>query len=198
MEKKRNEAVERLLSGYRRYYTVTRFDGGFNPPPEEFKGICEAGKLTPPVLPGEICFVAVCEYYEKAERYFLFKANELYSTHQEEFIFLFSVKNLTKELFETCRDYAYEAGMELAHIGPGHMYTYITPVFVCETAEADAVKALEKTKIYKSFKFSFHGWMDFHVACFEASKHKLHFNHSGLCMKKNLEKVFKVAREDLL
>ena len=198
MEKKRNEAVERLLSGYRRYYTVTRFDGGFNPPPEEFKGICEAGKLTPPVLPGENCFVAVCEYYEKAERYFLFKANELYSTHQEEFIFLFSVKNLTKELFETCRDYAYEAGMELAHIGPGHMYTYITPVFVCETAEADAVKALEKTKIYKSFKFSFHGWMDFHVACFEASKHKLHFNHSGLCMKKNLEKVFKVAREDLL
>ena len=198
MEKKRNEAVERLLSGYRRYYTVTRFDGGFNPPPEEFKGICEAGKLTPPVLPGEICFVAVCEYYEKAERYFLFKANELYSTHQEEFIFLFSVKNLTKELFETCRDYAYEAGMELAHIGPGHMYTYITPVIVCETAEADAVKALEKTKIYKSFKFSFHGWMDFHVACFEASKQKLHFNHSGLCMKKSLEKVFKVAREDLL
>lgn len=198
MEEKRKEAVERLLSGYRRYYTVTRFDGGFNPPPEEWKGICEAGKLTPPVLPEEHSFVAVCEYYEKAERYFLFRANELYATHQEEFIFLFSIKNLTKELFETCRDYAYEAGMQLAHIGPGHMYTYITPVFICETAEADAVKLLEKTKIYKSFKFSFHGWMDFHVACFEASKQKLHFNHSGLCMKKNLEKVFKFAREDLL
>ena len=190
MEEKRKEAVERLLSGYRRYYTVTRFDGGFNPPPEEWKGICEAGKLTPPVLPEEHSFVAVCEYYEKAERYFLFRANELYATHQEEFIFLFSIKNLTKELFETCRDYAYEAGMQLAHIGPGHMYTYITPVFICETAEADAVKLLEKTKIYKSFKFSFHGWMDFHVACFEASKQKLHFNHSGLCMKKNLVKIF--------
>ena len=189
MEEKRKEAVERLLSGYRRYYTVTRFDGGFNPPPEEWKGICEAGKLTPPVLPEEHSFVAVCEYYEKAERYFLFRANELYATHQEEFIFLFSIKNLTKELFETCRDYAYEAGMQLAHIGPGHMYTYITPVFICETAEEDAVKLLEKTKIYKSFKFSFHGWMDFHTACFEASKQKLYFNHSGLCMKKNLEKV---------
>ena len=110
MEEKRKEAVERLLSGYRRYYTVTRFDGGFNPPLEEWKGICEAGKLTPPVLPEEHSFVAVCEYYEKAERYFLFRANELYATHQEEFIFLFSIKNLTKELFETCRDYAYEAG----------------------------------------------------------------------------------------
>lgn len=195
MEEKRKEAVERLLSGYRRYYNVTRFDGGFNPPPEEYKGICEAGKLTPPALSEEPSLVAVCEYYEKAEQYFLFKSNELWATHQEEFIFLFSIKNLTKELFETCRDYAYEEGMKLAHIGPGHMYSYISPVFVCETAEPEAVKALEKCKIYKSFKFSFHGWMDFHTACFEASKRKLYFNHSGLCMKKNLEKIL---REDLL
>ena len=195
MEEKRKEAVERLLSGYRRYYNVTRFDGGFNPPPEEYKGICEAGKLTPPALSEEPSLVAVCEYYEKAEQYFLFKSNELWATHQEEFIFLFSIKNLTKELFETCRDYAYEEGMKLAHIGPGHMYSYISPVFVCETADPEAVKALEKCKIYKSFKFSFHGWMDFHTACFEASKRKLYFNHSGLCMKKNLEKVL---REELL
>jgi hypothetical protein len=195
MEEKRKEVIERLLSGYRRYYNVTRFDGGFNPPPEEYKGICEAGKLTPLVLSEERPLIAVCEYYEKAEQYFLFKSNELWATHQEEFIFLFSIKNLTKEIFETCRDYAYEEGMKLAHIGPGHMYSYISPVFVCETADPEAVKALEKCKIYKSFKFSFHGWMDFHTACFEASKRKLYFNHSGLCMKKNLEKVL---REELL
>jgi len=195
MEEKRKEVIERLLSGYRRYYNVTRFDGGFNPPPEEYKGICEAGKLTLPVLLEEHPLIAVCEYYEKAEQYFLFKSNELWATHQEEFIFLFSIKNLTKEIFETCRDYAYEEGMKLAHIGPGHMYSYISPVFVCETADPEAVKALEKCKIYKSFKFSFHGWMDFHTACFEASKRKLYFNHSGLCMKKNLEKVL---REELL
>ena len=174
MDAKIETVIERLLSGYRRYYNVTRFDGGYNPPPEEFKGICEAEKLTPPVLPGD---------------YFLFRHNELWATHQEEFIFLFSVPVLTLQGFEACRDYAYQEGMKLAHIGPGHMYTYLSPVIVCETAEPEAVKALEKCKIYKSFKFSFHGWMDFHAACFEASKQKLHFNHSGLCMKKNLEKV---------
>ena len=189
MENMRDAAVERLLSGYLRYYNVTRFDGGPSPPIEAFKGICEAGKLTPPVLPEEHSFVALCEYYEKAEQYFLFKTNELWATYQEEFIFLFSVGDLTRETFCLCRDYAYEEGMKLAHIGSGHMYTYITPVIVCDTAEPDAIKELEKCKIYKSFKFSFHGWMDFHVACFEASKQKLHFNHSGLCMKKNLEKI---------
>ena len=61
MEEKRKEAIERLLSGYRRYYNVTRFDGGFNPPPEEYKGICEAGKLTPTVLSEEHSLVADCE-----------------------------------------------------------------------------------------------------------------------------------------
>jgi len=197
MENLRKTSIERLLSGYRRYYTVTRFDGGQNPPPEEFKGISEAGKLIPPAMPGDSYFVALCEYYEKAEQYFLFKQNELWATHQEEFIFLFSVGNLTTGLFEFCRDYTYEEGMKLAHIGPGHMYTYLTPIIVCDTAEPDAVRLLEKCKIYKTFKFSFHGWMDFHAACFEASKQKLHFNHSGLCMKKSLEKVL-IKREDLL
>ena len=182
-------AIECLLAGYRRYYNVTRFDGGFNPPPEEFKGICEADKLTPPDLPEDVSFNALCEYYEKAEGYFLFRHNELWATHQEEFIFLFSVPALTLPAFEVCRDYACEEGMKLAHIGPGHMYTYISPIIVCGTAEPEAVKALGKCRIYKSFKFSFHGWMDFHTACFEASKQKLYFNHSGLCMKKNLEKV---------
>ena len=88
MDTNRETVIERLLSGYRRYYNVTRFDGGYNPPPEEFKGICEAEKLTPPVLPGDICFNALCEYYEKAEQYFLFRHNELWTTHQEEFIFI--------------------------------------------------------------------------------------------------------------
>ena len=38
MDTNRETVIERLLSGYRRYYNVTRFDGGYNPPPEEFKG----------------------------------------------------------------------------------------------------------------------------------------------------------------
>ena len=125
MDTNRETVIERLLSGYRRYYNVTRFDGnvtrfdgGYNPPPEEFKGICEAEKLTPPVLPGDICFNALCEYYEKAEQYFLFRHNELWTTHQEEFIFMFSVPVLTLQAFEACREYAYEEGMKLAHIGP--------------------------------------------------------------------------------
>lgn len=197
MQDLRQAAVERLLSGYRRFYNITRFDGGENPHPEEYNGLREGERLIPLILQEPDRFVAFCEYYEKAEQYFLFRSNELWSSHQEEFIFLFSLRRLTMELFETCRDYAYTEGMKLAHVGPGHMYTYITPVFICDAADPEAVRALEKCRIYKSFLFSFHGWMDFHIACFDAARNKLYFNQSGRCMEKTMKKVLERVREEL-
>ena len=197
MSDSRQEIVERLLAGYRRFYNITRFDGGPNPHPEEWKGLREGDKVPPLSFPGNGNLVAVCEYYERGQQYFLFRTNELWSSQQEEFIFLFSVGTLTKEVFEACRDFAREEGMKLAHIGPGHMYTYITPVFVCDTAEEAAIALLEKCRIYKSFLFSFHGWMDFHIACFETGKNKLYFNRSGRCMEKNMKKVLLTVREEL-
>lgn len=183
----RKEAVERLLSGYRRYYTITRFDGGIE---AAGKGLREAEGLCVPILPGGASLSAVCEYYEKAERYFLFHSNELWSTQQEEFLFVFSVPHLTKEIFEACRDYAYEAGMDMAHIGSGHMYTYISPIFICETADADAISALEKCKYYKSFRFSFHGWMEYHAGLISLADMGFYFNRAGRCMEKGLKRVF--------
>ena len=44
-----------------------------------------------------------------------------------------------------------------------HMYTYITALFVCDSCDEDARKALKRCKLYKSFKLSYWGWMDFHT-----------------------------------
>ena len=110
----RKDAVERLLAAYRRYYTITRFDGVRESPGE---GLREAKDLTAPFLPEGASLSAVCEYYERAERYFILHSNELWSTHQEEFVFVFSVPHLSKKVFDACRDYAYQAGMDMAHIG---------------------------------------------------------------------------------
>lgn len=187
----RESALKRLLAGYRRYYTITRFDGE-----EEAvgDGLREAGKLSSPMLPAGASLFAVCEYYERAEKYFLFHSNELWSTHQEEFVFVFSVPHLTKEVFEACRDYAYDAGMDMAHIGSGHMYTYISPVFICDSVEPEARKALETCKYYKTFRFSFHGWMEYHAGCVDLSEMKFYFNKAGRCMEKGLKSLFDLPK----
>lgn len=65
----RNEAIERLLAGYRRYYSITRFDGGKE---EEVRGLREAAHIEKPFFSGHASLAAVCEHYEQAEKFSCF------------------------------------------------------------------------------------------------------------------------------
>ncbi|MBR1854690.1 MAG: hypothetical protein IJ794_16350 [Lachnospiraceae bacterium] len=158
-------AVQRLLDSYQTYYDITLFADERRP------------------------LTAICEYYESARKYVLSHKAELWAENSEEFIFLFQMDHLTRPIYEQCRDYALEEGMKRAHIGPGHMYTYITPVFVCNECNEEARKALRKTCIYKSFRFSFHGWMDVHTAVLEVSQNKISANAGGIPVKKGMKRV---------
>lgn len=175
MEYTLETAIERLLDCYKAYYNITLFEE-------------EHAPLT-----------AVCEFFERSERFVLSRKANLWSAECEEFIYLFKIQRLTKEIFERCRDYAKEDGMKRAHIGPGHMYTYITPVFVCETCDEDALKAIKRCRIYKSFRFSLHGWMDFHAAVVEINNKRVTTNSSGKSVGEILKKVlYQKKRRKLL
>ncbi len=165
MQYTRETALSRLLDGYRAYFNITMFDGK------------------------QEHLAAICEYFEHAEKYVLSRQANLWAANCEEFVYLFDVEQLSREVFERCRDFAYEDGMKRAHIGPGHMYTYITPVFICDTCQEDARAAVGKCRIYKSFKFSIHGWMDFHAAVLEVSSNRITTNRSGRCVEKILKKI---------
>jgi len=162
----RETAIEKLLDGYRSFYNITRYD--------------EA----------QLPMVALCEFFEHAEKYVLSRKANLWSAESEEFVYLFTMDNLSLDDYEKYRDYAHKDGMSRAHIGPGHMYTYITPIFICNTCDEDARKALKKCKIYKSFHFSLHGWMDFHTAVLEINRdYRITTNGSGKCVGKILKNV---------
>lgn len=166
MQYTRESAISRLLDSYRAYYNITLFEEEHRP------------------------LTAICEFFERSEKYVLSRKANLWSTQCEEFIYLFDIEHLTKELFEKYRDFAYEDGMERANIGPGHMYTYITPVFVCDTCDEDAAAVLKKCRIYKSFHFSLHGWMDFHAAVLEVKRdNRITTNRAGKCVGKIMKNV---------
>ncbi len=135
----RNAVVSLLKLSYQNYYNVHEIDDD-----------------TP--------VKARCDYFEHSSRYFLSKKAELYSTDCEEFLYLLDIPHLTLEEYEKWRDYVYKEGMKRVHIVQGHEYSYITPVFICDTWDEDALAALKKCRIYKSFHFSLYGWMDYHVA----------------------------------
>lgn len=157
-------AVELLLASYKTYYNITKYED-------------------------KAPLVALCEFYEKSGRYVVAKNAELWSANCEEFLFLYEVDHLTLDVWNQIRGYTYDEGMKMAHIGPGHMYTYITPVIVCNSCDEDAKRAIKRCHIYKSFHFSFHGWMDYHVAVLETGTDKLYSNRSGKCVIKGMKKI---------
>lgn len=161
----REEILNRLLKGYERYYNITRIEDG------------------------QAYLKAVCEFYEHSEKYVISRKAELWSADGEEFLYLFEVPHLTAEIYNQCKLYAYEDGMKRLNIGPGHMYSYITAVFVCDSCTSDAATALKKSRIHKSFHFSFHGWMDYRAALVLAQESRIDGNRAGRCVVKIMKKV---------
>lgn len=94
-----------------------------------------------------------------------------------------------RRFFESSIHYVKSDWEKHAHIGPGHMYTYITPIFICDKAEPMAAKLLRKFRRYKSYRFSFWGWSEFHTALIECGENKIITNRSGKCVRKSLGRI---------
>lgn len=161
----REDTLKRLLRSYEAYYDITMIEDG------------------QPYLK------ALCEFYEHNQKYVISKKAELWSADGEEFLYLFEVPHLTEEIYSQCKTYAYEDGMKRLHVGPGHMYSYITAVFVCDSCTADAAAALKKSRIHKSFHFSLHGWMDYRTVVVSGENGKIEGNRAGHCVVKIMKKV---------
>jgi hypothetical protein len=161
----RPDAAERLLQSFEAYYDITRYDGGAEP------------------------LAALCEYYEKSAKYFVSKKAELWASASEEFVYLISAERFTRELFDEWTDRAWKDALSRAHIGPDHMATWVTPVFICDTADEDAVAALKKFRRTKSFLLSFHGWMQIRAELAVVSSGTLFSNRDGAASLKRLKKV---------
>lgn len=165
MSDRRAEAVEKLLKSYEAYFNVNRFDEDGSP------------------------LTARCDFFEHSQKYVLSKRAELWSTDSEEFLYLFNVPRLDLETLNSCQKMAYEDGMSRLNIGPGHMYSFITTVFLCDSCDEDARKVLRKTRIYKSFHFSLHGWMDYHTVVVSLDGERVDSNYSGRSTAKIMKKV---------
>lgn len=192
----RQEACSKLLRLYKSYYNIHRFDGGESAVRE---GGSHKGRTDEEVMSiiseESYPLIARCDFFEHSQKYVISQKAELWSADREEFLYLFSMPELSWELFKKCRDYVYSDGMERLNVRPGHMYTYLTAVFLCDSCDADVIKAIKKTRIYKSFHFSLHGWMDYHnvVAVFNDSI--IDSNFSGKPSAKFMKKIFYHKKE---
>lgn len=160
-----DEAVAKMLDSYEAYYNIHLSEDG------------------PPFL------VARCDFFSKTEGSMLVKNDVSWQYTSEEFLFLCKVDELTADLANEIIQYAHEQGSPMMHIGPRHMYSYITPVIICNKASEEAKQVIKKCRISKSFQFSLHGWMEVHTAVLEVNHNIITTNRGGKSVGKVLKSV---------
>ena len=171
----RQEAIDRLCTVYQSQFDINRCEEDGQP------------------------LAVTMDFYATSEKFVLSKKAKLWEAGSHEYVYLFSVPHLTEDIYNSCRDYALEHGMAKVEPGPTHMYSYITTMFLCDSCDKAAKKALRKCRIYKSFKMAFWGWMDFHSGLAVLEEEKAFSNASGKSAAQLLNKtLFCKAKKQLL
>lgn len=158
------ELTNALLRSYEAYYDIDRVDD-------------------------DSPLVATCDFHSTSERYVLVKRAKLWAAETNEYVFLFHVNELTMDSLARCRDLALERGMKKIRPHSEHMYSHITAILLCGTAQPDALELLERYKKSASFKLSLHGWMEYRIAAVDLSTGEVFANRKGKEVKKSLYKI---------
>ena len=132
----RNELLEKIIQVYAPYYDIERFDEA------------EDGLLVKAV------------FHEHGTGYLLVKKAELWTADRHEYVWIFSVPELTETYFQEGLKRVRAEGEPLVKPAQGHMSTDLVAMFICDEAEEAALTAAKKSRIRKSFQFSLKGWME--------------------------------------
>ena len=161
----RQEAVQTLLKSYASCYDITEFGAEQAP------------------------FVAECRYNAENSSYFLIRSAKMWSANSFEYLYLISLDHLSLSAYQEIEKKAYEMGMAQIKPGKDHMYSFITPVILCDSADPEAVRACKRCRIHKSFHFSLHGWMDFHTVLVTFGDGRVVSNMGGTDAAKFMKKA---------
>ncbi len=132
-----------------------------------------------PVEEGTPHLAAGYAFHSADECFVLSKKVRLWRAEINEFVYVFSVPELSADIFELCRGKALELGMSLIRPHIEHRSSFITALFLCDSVTEEAAKAVRKARHHKDFLFSLHGWTDLRVAALDLSSGTVTVNAAG-------------------
>lgn len=160
------EALEKLLPSFQRYYNIKR------------EGVTEP-------------FSVEAEFFTHDEAYFLMKTAKLSESDSREFIFFKALEHLDAETLKSLDETAWNTGMDRVEITPIHHSTDVSLILFAETIDKEAAKLLKKLQHYKSYWFTLRGWSRYRLIAFETSTGKVIHNHLGAELKKLFRNIQK-------
>ena len=156
------QIIEKVLPSFERYYTVKKVS---DPP-----------------------FCAEAEFRSHNEQYFLVRSAHIADIDSNEFVFFAAIPNLDSQKLNELTKAAWENGLTRVKPYNGHRNSDVTLIIITEKIDEETKKTIKKTKLYKSYKFSFWGWSNFKLAVVEADTQGIYFNRFGKDYQKLLKK----------
>ena len=158
-----SQALEKLLPAFGQYYTINK---------------------DAPVQP----FLAEAEFRSHNEQYFLVRSAHIADIDSNEFVYFAGVPVLDDGTLMQLVSKAWATGLEKVHPHEGHRNSDITLIILADKIEEQTKTTVKKTKLYKSYKFSFWGWSNFKLAAVELTNQGIYSNRLGKDYRKLLEK----------
>lgn len=132
---------------------------------------------------------ARCDYHMRDSQYVLVKKAELWAAESHEYLYLWDMSHLDGAGLEEIFRRTIADGEPRVKPHSQHMYTYLTAVALCGSADPDALAQLKKLKKRREFKLSLHGWMEFRIAAVDLSNGEITVNRAGKALAKDLKRL---------
>ena len=148
-----SQAVEKILPAFEQYYTVKK------------------ETLSP--------FCAEAEFRSHNEQYFLVRSAHIADIDSNEFVYFANPEELTVEKLHELVERAWTVGLEKVRPYNGHRNSDVSLLIFTKSVSEETIKEIKKTKLYKSYKFSFYGWSHFKLAVCNVSDMTVISNRLG-------------------
>ena len=134
-----SQVIKKLLPAFQQYYTIKEND------------------VTSP-------FCAEAEFRSHNEQYFLVRSAHIADIDSNEFVYFAAEDSLNSTKLEELVKAAWEAGLAKVKPYNGHRNSDVSLLIFTKSISSETIQNIKKTKLYKSYKFSLHGWSHFKLA----------------------------------
>ena len=161
-----SDAIKQILPAFEQYYTIKKED------------------ITPP-------FCNEAEFRSHNEQYFLVRSAHIADIDSNEFVYFADPEELTAEKLEELVNAAWNAGLAKVRPYNGHRNSDVSLLIFTKSISPETALKIKKTKLYKSYKFSFHGWSHFKLAVCDTTSLEVFTNRQGKDFIKLIKKNIK-------
>ena len=161
-----SDAIRQILPAFEQYYTIKKED------------------ITPP-------FCSEAEFRSHNEQYFLVRSAHIADIDSNEFVYFADPDEMTPEKLEELVNAAWNTGLAKVRPYNGHRNSDVSLLIFTKSISPETALKIKKTKLYKSYKFSFHGWSHFKLAVCNTTDMEIYTNRQGKDFAKLIKKNIK-------